>query len=83
MQQPPAGLWGMPPELLQALTGYDPDVQKNRAEARRVMHDPAYVTLSFDEDVDKCLAVEAQRHCAPQIGVVERRLVAVDNKICG
>jgi len=60
-QQPPAGLWGMPPELLQALTGYDPDVQKNRAEARRVMHDPAYVTLSFDEDVDKCLAVAEAR----------------------
>ena len=34
MQPPPAGLWGMPPEMLQALTGYDPDVQKNRAEAR-------------------------------------------------
>ena len=42
MQQPPAGLWGMPPELLQALTGYDPDVQKNRAEARQVMQKLGY-----------------------------------------
>jgi peptide/nickel transport system substrate-binding protein len=42
MQQPPAGLWGMPPELLQALTGYDPDVQKNRAEARQVMQELGY-----------------------------------------
>src|SRR5215510_15501210 len=42
MQPPPAGLWGMPPEMLQALTGYDPDVQKNRAEARQVMQKLGY-----------------------------------------
>ena len=41
-QPPPAGLWGMPPEMLQALTGYDPDVQKNRAEARQVMQKLGY-----------------------------------------
>jgi ABC-type transport system substrate-binding protein len=33
MQPPPEGVWGMPPEMLAALPGYDPDVQKNRAEA--------------------------------------------------
>jgi peptide/nickel transport system substrate-binding protein len=38
MQPPPAGLWGMPPALLQKLPGYDPDVQKNRADARQIMH---------------------------------------------
>jgi peptide/nickel transport system substrate-binding protein len=32
----------MPPEMLQALTGYDPDVQKNRAEARQVMQKLGY-----------------------------------------
>src|SRR5437870_657066 len=37
VQPPPAGLWGMPPEVLHDLPGYDPDVQKNRTEARRIM----------------------------------------------
>jgi peptide/nickel transport system substrate-binding protein len=30
MQPAPGGLWGMPPALLNALPGYDPDVEKNR-----------------------------------------------------
>ena len=34
---PPEGLWGMPPELLRTLTGYDPDVERNRVEARKIM----------------------------------------------
>jgi len=42
MQPPPAGLWGMPPEMLQTLPGYDPDVQKNRAEARGIMEKLGY-----------------------------------------
>jgi peptide/nickel transport system substrate-binding protein len=33
----PEGVWGMPPELLQTLPGYGPDVQKNREEARKIM----------------------------------------------
>jgi peptide/nickel transport system substrate-binding protein len=37
MQPPPEGLWGMPPEILRTLPGYDPDVQKNRSEARQIM----------------------------------------------
>jgi len=37
MQPPPSGLWGMPPDLLKALPGYDPDVQKSRAQARTLM----------------------------------------------
>src|SRR5271170_1036719 len=32
MMPPPAGSWGMPPEILQTLPGYGPDVAKNRAE---------------------------------------------------
>jgi len=37
MQPLPEGIWGMPPEVLNTLPGYDPDVQKNRAEARKIM----------------------------------------------
>ena len=42
MQPPPEGLWGMPPDMLGALPGYDPDVQKNRIEARRIMDKVGY-----------------------------------------
>ena len=31
------GVWGMPPDMLTTLPGYDPDVAKNRAEARQIM----------------------------------------------
>src|SRR5215471_18390996 len=37
MQPPPEGVWGMPPEMLRTLPGYDPDVAKNRAQARDIM----------------------------------------------
>ena len=42
LQPPPAGLWGMPPDSLQKLPGYDPDVQKNRAAARQIMQKLGY-----------------------------------------
>jgi peptide/nickel transport system substrate-binding protein len=42
MQPPPDGLWGMPPEMLVTLPGYDPDVAKNRAESRRIMEKLGY-----------------------------------------
>ena len=42
MQPLPEGLWGMPPEMLKALPGYDPDVQKNRAQAREIMKKLGY-----------------------------------------
>ena len=42
LQPPPAGLWGMPPEMLRELPGYDPDVQKNRTEGRRIMEGLSY-----------------------------------------
>jgi len=42
MQPAPAGLWGMPPEMLNKLPGYDPDVQKNRAEGQQIMHTLGY-----------------------------------------
>jgi peptide/nickel transport system substrate-binding protein len=42
MQPPPEGIWGMPPEMLRTLPGYDPDVPKNRAEARLIMEKLGY-----------------------------------------
>ncbi|HYZ42049.1 MAG TPA: ABC transporter substrate-binding protein, partial [Stellaceae bacterium] len=42
MLPPPEGLWGMPPELLATLPGYDPDIAKNRAEARKIMEKLGY-----------------------------------------
>ena len=42
MMPPPEGIWGMPPGMLRTLPGYDPDVQKNRAEARQLMEKLGY-----------------------------------------
>jgi len=42
MLPPPEGIWGMPPEILETLPGYDPDVQKNRAAARKIMEKLGY-----------------------------------------
>src|SRR5215471_18920602 len=38
----PEGVWGMPTDELQKLPGYDPDVAKNRAEARNLMQKLGY-----------------------------------------
>src|SRR5229473_2130965 len=38
----PEGVWSMPPEMLKTLPGYDPDVAKNRAEARNIMQKLGY-----------------------------------------
>jgi peptide/nickel transport system substrate-binding protein len=42
MLPPPEGLWGMPPEMLATLPGYDPDIAKNRAAARKIMEKLGY-----------------------------------------
>jgi peptide/nickel transport system substrate-binding protein len=39
---PPEGIWGMPADLMQQLPGYDPDVAKNRTEARQIMEKSGY-----------------------------------------
>jgi peptide/nickel transport system substrate-binding protein len=39
---PPEGIWGMPADLMQQLPGYDPDVAKNRTEARKIMETSGY-----------------------------------------
>ena len=47
----------------------------------RRQHGGADIVLAFGENVDEGLAVERKRHGLAQIGVVERRLVAVDDEI--
>jgi peptide/nickel transport system substrate-binding protein len=42
MLPPPEGVWGMSPDMLKTLPGYDPDVAKNRAMARNVMEKLGY-----------------------------------------
>jgi peptide/nickel transport system substrate-binding protein len=42
MQPPPDGVWGLPAEKLAELPGYDPDVAKNRSEARAIMEKLGY-----------------------------------------
>ena len=42
MQPLPEGVWGMPPDLLQTLPGYSPDMARNRAEARHIMEEFGY-----------------------------------------
>src|SRR6266446_6241145 len=38
----PEGVWSMPPEMLRMLPGYDPDVTKNRSEAKKIMERLGY-----------------------------------------
>ena len=42
MLPPPAGVWGMPKEMLEALPGFGTDIAKNRAEARKIMEKLGY-----------------------------------------
>jgi peptide/nickel transport system substrate-binding protein len=59
MQPPPSGLWGMPPDLLRTLRGYDPDVRNNRALARALMQ-----KLGYGPDKPLALTVST-RNLAP------------------
>ena len=38
----PDGVWGMPPEVLSRVAGYNPDVPGNRAEGRKIMEGLGY-----------------------------------------
>ncbi len=42
MMPPQSGVWGMPPEFLETVAGYNPDVEANRAEAREIMEGLGY-----------------------------------------
>jgi peptide/nickel transport system substrate-binding protein len=58
MQPLPEGIWGMPQEVLEALPGYGPDVQKNRMEARQIMEKLGY-------GPDKRLAIKVSTRNIP------------------
>jgi len=42
MLPPPNGFWGMPKEMLPSLLGHSPDIDKDRAEARKIMEKLGY-----------------------------------------
>jgi peptide/nickel transport system substrate-binding protein len=42
MQPLPNGVWGMPSEMLHTLPGYDPDIAKNREQAKQIMQKLGY-----------------------------------------
>ena len=42
MMPAPEGSWGMPPEVVAELPGYGADMEKNRAEARKIMEGLGY-----------------------------------------
>ena len=42
MLPPPAGVWGMPPDILATIPGYGPELAQNRAEAREIMQRLGY-----------------------------------------
>jgi peptide/nickel transport system substrate-binding protein len=42
MMSPPEGAWGMPPDVLQTVSGYAADVEKSRADARKIMEGLGY-----------------------------------------
>ena len=42
MQPPEGGFWGLPPDVLAAVPGYGPDIEKNREEARAIMKKLGY-----------------------------------------
>ena len=42
MLPPPEGIWGMPKEMLASLPGYGEDVERNRAEAQKIMRGLGY-----------------------------------------
>src|SRR5215831_6638853 len=77
---PPDGVWGMPPDVLHSLSGYGPDVQKNRGEARDIMQRLGY-------GPDKRLAVKVSTRDVPGyrdpavIAISQLREIYIDGEL--
>jgi len=69
MQPPPEGVWGMPREMLRTLPGYDPDVAKNRAQARGIME-----KLGYGPDNRLAVKVSAGHQSQDRKGARPRRV---------
>ena len=54
MQPPPAGLWGMSPDVLHTLPGYGADIRQNRAEARQIMQSSATGPITGSRSRCRC-----------------------------
>src|ERR1700716_1826506 len=58
MEPAPAGQWAMPKEMLESISGYGPDINANREEARKLMQKAGY-------GPDKHLAVKVATRNIP------------------
>src|SRR5215472_3418461 len=77
---PPDGVWGKPPDVLHSLSGYGPDVQKKRGEARDIMQRLGY-------GPDKRLAVKVSTRDVPGyrdpavIAISQLREIYIDGEL--
>jgi hypothetical protein len=88
MLPPPEGVWGMPQEVLQTFPGYDLDVEKNRAEARKIMEKLGYGSNKRLETKpvppSAFLIIPDLRVVAVALGGLDRDVMAcVEAGICG
>ena len=66
MLSPPEGVWGMPADMLKSLPGYNPDVPKNRAEARDIMEKLGY---GPDKRLKLTVSTRKRRSCGRMSGL--------------
>ena len=57
MEPAPNGVWGLPKEMYDQISGYGPDVEKNRAEGRKIME-----KLGYGPDNKLKLKVSTRNH---------------------
>ncbi len=70
MLPPPEGLWGMPPEILETVAGYGPDVEKSREQGRKIMQALGY-------GADKPLKIKVSTRNIPTYR--DQAIILIDN----